>query len=166
MFTSRACPRHLSFSRRDWTGTMSTTSAPTVQVLTLSCDSAGMQAWAATRDHVVNELGRGAVGVPSGDVRVWRLLAANNREVARGSEAFDDARSAWSHVVSAQRRSNALLMLTFHGPQAATHGWAAVAGGRLVMTCSRWYETASISLEVAAVARQLLQVVTVPRARQ
>jgi hypothetical protein len=132
--------------------------SPSVQVVTLPCDDAAMQAWSSMRNHIADELGVPPLVPFGGVVRVWRLLAANNREVARGSELFAEARSAWDAVAGFQELADRLELHTFHGPRAATHGWAALTAGNVVMTCSRWYETAPISLEVGATAVELLSV--------
>lgn len=140
--------------------------APSVQVVTLSCDAAAMQAWSSVRNHIADEFGAARVAPIDGVVRVWRLLAANNREVARGSELFAEARSAWDAVAGFQELAARLELHTFHGPRAATHGWAALDHDRVVMTCSRWYETAPISLEVGATALELLRSARIHGARE
>ena len=117
-----------------------------------SNDEPGLHAWTQFRQQLL--AAKGGV-TPANEfhadhVGVWRLLASNNREVARSASvysSFDDAREA---VEQLQQRASELEVECFHGPVSASHGWTASLDGVVQMTCSRWYETGPISLDVSS----------------
>lgn len=117
-----------------------------------SLDQPGLLAWAQFRQQVFTAM-HGAPPPPdtpsAGHVGVWRLLASNNREIARSAELFDSFTAAEEAVKQLQSRWEELEVQTFHGPVSARHGWAASFEGAPAVTCSRWYETGPISIEVS-----------------
>lgn len=125
-----------------------------------SVDQPGLVAWSRFREQVLAALEGPAIPADlpqAGRVGVWRLLASNNREVARSAGVFDSFDSAKRAVALLQERWEELEVETFHGPVSATHGWAATLGGIPVVTCSRWYETGPISLDVSAASIESLR---------
>jgi hypothetical protein len=111
-----------------------------------AANAAARQAWCRYRGDVESETTN----------QGWRLIAANNREIGRGAQLFtscDQARAA----VHRLQQEYAFELQTFHGPRAGTHGWSAAVGGRLVITCARWYETETISREAAGTALTILR---------
>ena len=122
-------------------------------------DAPGLVAWTRFRELISRGLSasdptldaRLAAGGGS-PVGIWRMLASNNREVARSATAYPSFESARAAVLALQESDEQFQIVTFHGPSSGTHGWVALAGGRAVLTCARWYETSSISLEVSASA--------------
>jgi len=139
------------------------TGTPIVQLVALPCDAAALLAWTAARDHVAAALGFAPAAVPAGVVRVWRLLAANNREVARSAELFDSLAAALDAATQVQERWADLEPATFHGPATASHGWAASIDGRLALTCSRWYETGPISMDACRASIASLRTAQITR---
>lgn len=118
-----------------------------------SMDAPGLVAWSVFRQQVIDSMGSGQSAndtVDGGPVGVWRLLASNNREVARSADLFDSFASARDSVERLQSRWQELELATFHGPASASHGWAASLDGSPAVTCARWYETGPISLDVSA----------------
>jgi len=120
-------------------------------------DAPGLVAWTRFRELISSGMSASdptlddrASTVNTSPLGIWRMLASNNREVARSAIAyptFDRARRA---VLELQQVEEPFEIRTFHGPSSGTHGWAALSGGHVVLTCARWYETSSISLEVSA----------------
>lgn len=90
-------------------------------------------------------------------VGVWRLLATNNREIARCAYIYGSFLKARANALHVQRRVDDVVISTIHGPVAGTHGWFASLDGGIVLTCSRWYETSSLSLEAADGAIEALR---------
>ena len=81
---------------------------------------------------------------------VWRLLATNNRELARCARIFVSPRAAFVAVVAAQTRVEEMSVTAVRGPQSTTHGWVIRRGERPILTAARWYESPS---EAAAAGR-------------
>jgi hypothetical protein len=140
----------------------STTGSTVLFIAFPSLDAPGLVAWTQFRECVERGIASGEpmLDVPDrtltraptaqAPVGIWRMLASNHREVARSARAFPSFESARLAVVELQVADAPLEIRTFHGPTSSTHGWAALSGGRAVLTCSRWYETASVSHEAAA----------------
>lgn len=126
-----------------------------------SRDAAGLAAWTAFRELVGVGAGLGVVAEPTRSrvarslhtvghqVGIWRLLAPNNREIGRSAFLFGTFAAARANVSQLKEQTAEMIATTFHGPIAGSHGWFVGIGGRLVFTCARWYETASLSLEAA-----------------
>lgn len=91
----------------------------------------------------------GPTGVPA-QSGIWRLLAANNREIGRSSSLYSSFARARAHVLQLQARVGDLTVTSVNGPTAGTHGWYIALDGVAVMTSGRWYGAAASSLEAAA----------------
>ncbi|MCU1405541.1 MAG: hypothetical protein JWQ43_1844 [Glaciihabitans sp.] len=85
----------------------------------------------------------------SQEAGVWRLLAANNREIARGSHVYSGFDVARSHVLKLRDRAGDFSIVQVLGPQRGMRGWFVSLNGTAVLTCSRWYEAASSSADAA-----------------
>ena len=120
-------------------------------------DAPGLVAWMRFRELISSGISasdptlddRGTT-VSTRPLGIWRMLASNNREVARSAVAYPSFESARRAVLELQHVDVPFEIRTFHGPSSGTHGWAALSNGQVVFTCARWYETSSISLEVSA----------------
>ena len=93
-----------------------------------------------------------AVMERSGESGIWRLLASNNREIARSSFLYRSFLSAREHLLRLQPQAGEMVTNVVQGSKAGTHGWYVSLRGVTVMTCSRWYCTATVSREAAAAA--------------
>jgi hypothetical protein len=82
-------------------------------------------------------------------VTVWRLLATNNREIARCAYGYHSIAKARANARLVRSRADDVVIATIHGPVAGSHGWFATLDNGIALTCSRWYETSSLSLEAA-----------------
>ncbi|CAN5164988.1 hypothetical protein BH09ACT6_BH09ACT6_24970 [soil metagenome] len=102
-----------------------------------------------------------AAAAPSGQSGIWRLLASNNREVARSSFLYTSFVSARGHVLQLQETIGDMTVTVVNGPTAGTHGWFARIDGSAVMTCARWYGASASSLEAAVATLEALRVATV-----
>jgi hypothetical protein len=125
------------------------------------------RAWQRFRDLLTSG-GAGNVedleGSRSGNrsVCVWRLLASNNRELARSAGLYGTLDEAVAHVHLLRLDSTELTTVSMHGPSAGTHGWfAATRSGLTVMTCGRWYGALGASVEAAHQAVDALRAATV-----
>jgi len=125
-----------------------------------SFDAPGLIAWTQFRDSIARGLDAldpsltdrtlARASSPERPVGIWRMLASNHREIARSARVYPSFDTARGAVTELQLTVEPLEIRTFHGPTSSTHGWAALASGRAVITCARWYETASASQEAAA----------------
>jgi hypothetical protein len=125
------------------------------------------RAWQRFRDLLTSG-GAGNVDdldpVRSGDssVCVWRLLASNNRELARSARLYATLDDALAHVAMLRLDSTELTTVSMHGPNAGTHGWfAATPSGLTVMTCGRWYGALGASVEAGHQAIDALRAASV-----
>ena len=84
----------------------------------------------------------------SAESSLWRLLAANNRELGRSFMLYRHFEVARAHVEKLQARPDLLTVEHVRGPNTGSCGWVIMAGDTPVMTCSRWYS----SLSAGAVA--------------
>lgn len=84
-------------------------------------------------------------------VGIWRLLAPNNRELARSAAAYTTFAAARAHVLEIQCSTAELhpviVMDAEHG-----YGWCAESDGVVVMTCARWQPTAAMAISAATTA--------------
>jgi hypothetical protein len=134
-------------------------------------DAPGLVAWTRFRELISRGMSASdptlndrATMVNTSPVGIWRMLASNNREVARSAIAYPSFESARRGVLDLQQVPEPFDIRTFHGPSSGMHGWAALADDRVVLTCARWYETASISLEVSASSISAFRTATVTEA--
>jgi hypothetical protein len=140
-----------------------TPGTPILQPVALACDSPALAAWAGARNHAAGALGLAPLRMPSGVVLMWRLLAANNRELARSAQLYDSVGLARQAATELQRHWAELEPTTFHGPVTASHGWAASVDGLLVLTCARWYETGPISMDACRASIASLRTAQITR---
>ncbi|MBM7472208.1 hypothetical protein [Subtercola frigoramans] len=92
---------------------------------------------------------------------IWRLLASNNREVARSSYLYTSFVAARGHVLYLQQSVDDMQITIVNGPTAGTHGWFASIDSSAVMTCARWYGASASSLEAAVTTLAALRSATV-----
>ncbi len=81
---------------------------------------------------------------------IWRLLAPNNRELARSARLYSGEAAAAEHFLELQSEADRFEVIPAHGPVATALGWLAVLDGRVVMTSARWYEGQASSRSAAA----------------
>lgn len=89
-------------------------------------------------------------------ITVWRLLAPNNRELARSARCYATPDDALAHLAALREHAGGLRVATVAGSQAERHGWYLSLGLVPVLTCSRWYGVQSASLESADAARRAM----------
>lgn len=92
---------------------------------------------------------------------VWRLLATNNRELARCARVFVSPRAAFDAAVAEQSRVEEMTVTAVRGPQSTTHGWVIRRGDRPVLTAARWYESASEAAAAGRAASSALATATI-----
>ncbi|RFA10335.1 hypothetical protein B7R54_14790 [Subtercola boreus] len=80
---------------------------------------------------------------------IWRLLALNNREIARSLFLYESASAASEHVRKLQRSSDDIEVHLIRGPVSMQHGWYATLDSVAVMSCGRWYPAAGLCHESA-----------------
>ncbi|OZD39028.1 hypothetical protein CH252_31215 [Rhodococcus sp. 06-1477-1B] len=92
---------------------------------------------------------------PIGVFGVWRLLATNNRELARCATVFASPAVAVDAVGVEQSRAGQMQVSTVRGPVATKHAWVMRRGDRPIATAARWYESAG---EASAAGRAAVTV--------
>ncbi|WP_394554312.1 hypothetical protein ACDF64_06845 [Agromyces sp. MMS24-JH15] len=92
---------------------------------------------------------------------VWRLLASNNREVARSAWAYHSFGAARSHVLRLREHADRLEVSLVDGPLVDSRGWTIGLDGTIAMTCARWYPSTASCTAAAENARNLLAVALV-----
>ncbi|KQX08273.1 MULTISPECIES: hypothetical protein [unclassified Leifsonia] len=123
-----------------------------------------LRAWGRFRDSVAGDSRPAPVGpkVTGADRAehpgVWRVLASNNRELARSAGWYDSFASAHEHAIGIRRAVNDLDILLVSGAEPATHGWYFTLDGCVVLTCGRWYGSSALGLESALAAIDALRV--------
>ncbi|PRY67487.1 hypothetical protein B0I08_10694 [Glaciihabitans tibetensis] len=95
---------------------------------------------------------------------VWRLLATNNREIARSVRVYPTFAEARADVDRVCANRERLVVAAVVGPDRGTRGWYATLDGEPVITCSRWYETSSSSVAASADAVEALQLAVIVEA--
>jgi hypothetical protein len=88
---------------------------------------------------------------------VWRLLATNNREIARSARVYPSFLKARADVDRIRANRDDLVVAPVNGADRGTRGWYATLAGEPVLTCSRWYETSSSSLTASLDAVEALE---------
>jgi hypothetical protein len=84
-------------------------------------------------------------------VGIWRLLASNNRELARSAAAYTTFAAARAHVLEIQFAAADLHPVIVTDPEHG-YGWCVESGGVVVMTCARWQATAALASSAAKTA--------------
>lgn len=118
-----------------------------------SGDDARLDAWAVFRSSLSGALGApqptgGQVRSPAAPRRdsvagFWRLLATNNRELGRSFLLYARFEQAHTHVKELQADVAGLSIHLVPGPRTGSRGWVVRHRSRPVLSCSRWYESAS-----------------------
>jgi hypothetical protein len=88
---------------------------------------------------------------------IWRLLATNNREIARSAHEYTSRVEALAEVTWIRDHADDLVAIPVVGVQRANRGWVATLYGETVMTGSRWYESTSTSTGASTDALQALR---------
>ncbi len=124
-----------------------------------------LSAWLLFRSYLLPELAvtqlalteaaPPALAAPLGVFGVWRLLATNNRELARCATVFADPTAALVAARAAQAGAGEMSVSTVRGPVSTKHAWLLRRGDRPVATAARWYESAG---EAAAAGRAAVTV--------
>ncbi|WP_295823667.1 hypothetical protein [uncultured Microbacterium sp.] len=108
---------------------------------------------------------RSADGAPgTGVYGVWRLLATNNRELARGTVLHPSPDRAWADAEHLRERAADLSSITLRGDLSTRHGWALRLDGEPVLMCSRWYESPGEAAAAARATRTYLGGASITRA--
>ena len=94
---------------------------------------------------------------------VWRLLAPNNRELARSAHLYRTIVDAERHAVQLQNTADELDVSLVLGPRPGMRGWVAAHRGIVVLTCGRWYGGAAANSESAAAAVLLIATAAIAR---
>jgi hypothetical protein len=89
---------------------------------------------------------------------VWRLLASNNREIARSSRIYVSSTEARSDIDRICLRWDELAVTEVVGRNRGMRGWYARLAEEPVITCSRWYETSSSSFAASQDATEAMQI--------
>ena len=82
-------------------------------------------------------------------VGIWRLLASNNRELARSWVAYTSFEAARDDVTRLQQRVDDLVVSVVRGESASQYGWLATLDGEPVISSGRWFGASSTSLHSA-----------------
>lgn len=91
---------------------------------------------------------------------LWRLLAPNNRELARSALLYASADAAAVHVAELQELRVELDIRIVHGIAHGEYIWVALFGRQPVMTAARSYEGAAAVRSAAAGALAALAAAT------
>jgi hypothetical protein len=92
--------------------------------------------------------------LPGGRI-TWRLLATNNRDLGRGSDAYPSREALREALLALQRGAAGLeAVLTRTGP--SSWGWRILAGDVTIAVASRNYQRRIQATQAAAVALQLI----------
>ena len=82
-------------------------------------------------------------------VGIWRLLASNNRELARSWNAYPSFEAARDDVARLQLAVGSLEISVVRGESASQYGWLATLDGDPVISSGRWFGASSTSLQSA-----------------
>ncbi|KQO97745.1 hypothetical protein [Leifsonia sp. Leaf264] len=113
-----------------------------------------LRAWTRFRDSVV---GTRQLADHPDHPGVWRVLASNNRELARSGGLYDTFDSAHAHAIGIRRSINDLDIVLVDGQGPGRHGWYFSLDGCVVLTCGRWYGSSALGLESALAAVDALR---------
>ena len=114
--------------------------------------------WTAFRDSILTATAIGDVppvlvsastNVPP-PVGIWRLLASNNRELARSWVAYPSCDAARADVTRLQSAVSSLAVTVVRGRSASHYGWFATLDGVPVISSGRWFGALSTSAHSAA----------------
>lgn len=105
---------------------------------------------AAVRQRNVSPIRPTSAVAPERLPALWRIHATNNRELGRSFVLYSSFEAARDHVLRLQERTAELEIAVIAGPLNASRGWAVLLDDAPVMTCSRWYSSASTGIAAAA----------------
>ncbi|MDQ1076131.1 MULTISPECIES: hypothetical protein [Microbacterium] len=121
-----------------------------------------LAAWLLLRSHFLPELAaahlEAQAATPSesivslGVFGVWRLLATNNRELARCAAVYTSPAAAVAAARRDQSRAADLQLTAVRGPGSTKHGWILRSAGVPVVTTARWYESAGEAMAAGRTA--------------
>ena len=114
--------------------------------------------WTAFRDSIRTATALGdsvPVAMPASTsvappVGIWRLLASNNRELARSWIVYPDCAAAREDVTRLQSAVSSLAVTVVRGRSATEYGWFATLDGVPVISSGRWFGALSTSAHSAA----------------
>ncbi|MWB98605.1 hypothetical protein [Agromyces seonyuensis] len=113
----------------------------------------------------VQRPGRGARSREADDAdplpTVWRLLAPNNRELARSVDCAPTPGAARAALADVRARVGELELAVVVGLRGDRNGWLLVLDSAPMLCCSRWYGAGSSNLDAATAARAALEVAVV-----
>jgi hypothetical protein len=123
-----------------------------------------LQSWLRFRAHVLPEaaavgavpLMRADSAAPASQYGVWRMLATNNRELARGATLHASPTAALADAEAMKHASAGLTAAVVRGATPLSHGWLLRHDGVAVLMCARWYESAPEAAAAARAARAVL----------
>ena len=95
-------------------------------------------------------------------VGIWRLLASNNRELARSWAAYPSFDAAHAHVERLQRDVGRLRITGVKGDSPSQYGWLATSNGQPVITSGRWFGASSTALHSAVTSLAAFESAVVP----
>lgn len=93
---------------------------------------------------------------PTAPCGVWRVLAPNNRELARSARAYTSFASARAHVTALRASVGELGVVSVNGDRVGMSGWYGTRNGLPVITCGRWYGAAASGATAALQALEAL----------
>ncbi len=117
-----------------------------------------VQAWARFRNEIsaVHPVASARVSdavvlspstAPRTAAAFWRVLATNNRELARSYFLYPSFAAAAGHVQRLILAADELAIVPLGGTTGREHGWYATMGDTPVLSCSRWYGGRSTALQ-------------------
>ncbi|KTS78954.1 hypothetical protein NS183_18540, partial [Microbacterium testaceum] len=121
-----------------------------------------LAAWLLLRSYFLPEMAavhlEAQVATPSENIvslgvfGVWRLLATNNRELARCAAVYTSPAAAVAAARREQSRAADLQLTAVRGPGSTKHGWILRSAGVPVVTTARWYESAGEAMAAGRTA--------------
>ena len=106
----------------------------------LTSESPKLNPWVSHSARVLGAAPAPAV-TAEGDVVVWQLVSANNRQLARGASVHRSFESAHESALAVVAAGESLSVSLVSEAGRGVYGWYASLDGEPAMTCSRWYLT-------------------------
>jgi len=106
-----------------------------------SSDLAILDPWREHRGRVVGSAGEPgrSVGAAEAPAVVWQLVSANNRELARSADIFDDYEDAVISANEAVQFAGSDGVVPTSDPLTGGYGWYIRVLGHPAVVCGRWY---------------------------
>lgn len=121
-----------------------------------------LAAWLLLRSHFLPEAAAvhleahlvtpGESALSLGVFGVWRLLATNNRELARCAAVYTSPAAAIEAARHDQSRAGELQLAAVRGPGSTKHGWILGSAGVPLVTTARWYESSGEAMAAGRTA--------------